>query len=140
MKNSQFAIGTMLAAFFLFSFEENIDPSKSKELEQLTLDKIEKNEGTSYDLFTTLSEGIDAQALNDLKAASGTKTEFINAIADQTKKYFAEVVEMSKSDFQIIEIPPYSSEAEITLNGIESRDEPSVPPYLDFLASGGIWK
>jgi hypothetical protein len=133
MKNSQFALGTMLAAFFLFSCEENLDPSKSNKLEQLTLDRIEKNEGISYNLFSTLTEGFDAQALNDLKAASGTKAEFIAAIADQTKKYFPEVVEMSIGDFQIIEIPmPYSGEAEITLKALESRDELDSPPYLDF--------
>jgi len=134
MKHSHVALLTMVAAVFLFSCEESVEPTMTaQEMEQKVLDKIEKNEGISYDLFRVLGEGIDAETINRQLIASSTKEEFINNIADLSDDYFNEVVEMNISDFQIVTIPtPFSGTPELQIRKLAGQETQNALPYWDW--------
>jgi hypothetical protein len=126
----------MVAAIFQFSCEESVEPIlTAQEIEQKVLDKIEKNEGISYDLFRLLGEGVDAETINRLKVASETKEEFVNSMADESDDYFEAVVKMNISDFQITTIPTPYSNAELSLRKFVSQEELNSMPYWDWETS-----
>jgi len=131
MKHSHVALLTMVAAVFQFSCEESVEPKMTtQEMEQKVLDKIEKNEGISYDLFHLLGEGIDAERINRLAVASSTQEEFVTSIASESDSYFEEVIKMNIADFQIKTIPmPYNGLAELQLRKFTSLEEQNGLPY-----------
>src|SRR5688572_17570288 len=131
MKHSHVALLTMVAAVFQFSCEESVEPTlTAQEIEQKVIDKIEKNEGISYDLFQVLGEGVDAETINRLKIASETQEEFITSIAEASDDYFEEVVEMNMSDFRVTTIPmPFSGTAELQVRKLAGQDDPNALPY-----------
>jgi hypothetical protein len=131
MKYSHVAFVSVVAAIFQFSCEESVEPTlTTREIEQKVLDKIEKNEGISYDLFRVLGEGVDAETINRLKVASSTQEEFITSMAEESDDYFEVVVEMNVSDFQITMIPmPFSGEAELKVRKLASLEELNAIPY-----------
>jgi len=131
MKHSHVALLTMVAAVFQFSCEESVEPKMTaQEMEQKVLDKIEKNEGISYDLFHVLGEGVDAVTIGRLKIASSTQEEFVTSIATKSDDYFEEVVEKNMVDFQIKTIPmPYNGLAELQLRKFTSLEEQNGLPY-----------
>jgi hypothetical protein len=125
MKLWNLVIGTMVATVMLMSCEDsNLERVMTDaEAERHVLDKIEKNEGISYNLFNTL-EQIGADSLKRLKSASPSKADFISLLGDQTLAYFDDVVKMSKADFAIAAPPtPFAGEAEITLKVLAGREE-----------------
>src|SRR5690349_14085709 len=131
MKHSHVALLTMVAAVFQSSCEESIEPAlTAQEVEQKVPDKIEKNEGISYDLFRLLGEGVDAETINRLKVAAKTQEEFVNSIADESDDYFEEVVEMNIADFQVKTIPtPFSGEAELQVRKLAGLETQNALPY-----------
>jgi hypothetical protein len=136
MKHSHLAFMTMVASVFQFSCGESVEPAMTaQEIEQRVLDKIEKNEGISYDLFRVLGEGIDPVEINRFKAASSTKEEFINMMADQSDDYFEQVVEMNISDYQITFIPTPFKTVELKVRKLASLAESSSMPYWDWETS-----
>jgi hypothetical protein len=129
MKYSHVALLTMVAAVFQFSCEESQEPNMAQIMEQKVLDKIEKNEGISYGLFQLLTDSLDAETITSFDAASGTQGEFVTLMTGESENYFAKVVEMNLSDFQIETIPtPYKS-AEPSLLQIVSQEEQNELPY-----------
>jgi hypothetical protein len=135
MKNSHVALLTMVAAVFMFSCEESVEPTlTAQEIEQKVLDKIEKNDGISYNLFQLLGEGVDAETINRFKIASLTQEEFVTKIADESDDYFEAVVEMNTSDFMITTIPmPYKHKAELKVRKVICNEEQASVPYWDWL-------
>lgn len=135
MKNSHVALLTMVAAVFLFSCEETVEPKlTAQEIEQKVLDKIEKNEGISYNLFQILGEGIDAETINRFKIASLTQEEFLTKMADESDDYFESVVEMGMSDFKITSIPmPFKHKAEMKVRKVICDETQAALPYWDWL-------
>jgi len=132
MKRTKLMLVVSTMVSFMVSCEESSDPGlTTADLLQHTLDKIENNEGISYDLFKSL-DGLEADSIERLKAASKTKENFVSLMADETIDYFSDVVESNKGSFTITSIPtPFSGEAEITLKGLANQEQPSAPPFLD---------
>ncbi|HEU5291548.1 MAG TPA: hypothetical protein VFU05_12950 [Cyclobacteriaceae bacterium] len=133
MKHTYVALLTIVAAVLQFGCEESVEQGlTAQELEQKVIDKIEKNEGISYDLFRVLGEGVDAETLNRLNAASETQEEFITSVATESDDYFEEVVEMNMSDFKVASIPmPYRS-AELKVRKLAGVETANALPYWDW--------
>lgn len=122
MKRNIFPLITMIGMIALSGCEESADPglSEQKTIQQV-LDRIEKNEGISDQIFGILSKRMPSDSLNELKKGAKDKAMFINLVARQTDDYFDEVVEGDISTFDIAKVPtPFSGEAEITLKGLAS--------------------
>lgn len=138
MKRTYSLLAMVVATVLLLSCEESDETIEramtDEEAVQQVLDRIEKNEGISYDLFGVLGDRMDPDSIARLKAASKTKEGFVDILTTQTKAYFEEIVEENKTDFHISATPtPFSGEAEITLKGLASREELSAPPFLDIV-------
>jgi hypothetical protein len=130
MKYAHVALLTMVASVFQFSCEESPEPTvTAQEVEQKVLDKIEKNEGISYGLFQLLTDSVDAETISRFNAASATPGEFVTMMIAESENYFAKVVEMNKSDFQITTIPTPYKNAESSLLQILSQEEQNELPY-----------
>lgn len=127
MKPNFLALFTLAGMIALSGCEESGDPVGSNEdITQEILDRLEKNEGISYQMFDLLNERMTSDSLEILKRNSDTQEIFINVVATQTDDYFYEVVEGGISEFDVTTIPtPFSGEAEITLKSLAST--PVVP-------------
>jgi hypothetical protein len=101
---------------------------------QRSLERLNRNENISYEMFGILSERMTSDSLNTLKANAATKAAFIDVVALQTKDYFKEVVEATASDFSVTTIPtPYAGEAEITLKALAQTESAGAAPF-DFVS------
>lgn len=122
-----FALATVIT---MSGCEESGDEELSEEARiQQVLDRFEKNESMSYQMFDVLAERMSPDSLKELKAEAAGKEMFINLIARQTEGYFDEVIEGS-SALDITTIPtPFSGEAEITLKGLVSVESSGAEPF-----------
>jgi hypothetical protein len=121
-----------LVVFMAFSGCEESDDfqlSQQKRIQQV-LERFQKNEGISYQMFQILSERMTSDSLNALMALANSKEDFINVVARQTDNYFTEVVQGNLSAFDITTIPsPFSGEAEITLKLLASAENAGAVPF-----------
>ena len=115
---------TLVGAVLLSSCEKSVEPQFSEdELIQYALDRFEKNEGISYQMFELLTDRMTSDSLAILEKKALSKADFIAVVARQTDDYFLEVVESGVSEFELKDngIPiPYSYKAESMLRDLAS--------------------
>jgi len=124
MKRKILSMFTLVGAVLVSSCEKSVEPRVSEdELIQYALDRFEKNEGISYQMFEILTDRMTSDSLAILEKKALSKASFIDVVARQTDDYFLEVVEGGVSEFELNDngIPiPYSYKAESMLKNLAS--------------------
>src|SRR5688572_434904 len=125
----------MVGAILFTGCEDSVETGLTEaEITQQILDRIEKNEGISYNMFQLASERITGDSLMLYKREASAKADFIDIITRNSDDYFNEVVESGISEFNISTIPtPFAGDAEIALIMLAARDSAFVDDYSNFI-------
>ena len=125
----------MVGAIIFSGCEDAVETGLTEaEITQQILDRIEKNEGISYNMFQLLNERITADSLMLYKREASAKADFIETVTRNSDDYFNEVVESGISEFNISTIPtPFAGDAEAALKMLVARDSAFVDDYSNFI-------